>query len=424
LAVFLCGLWGLRSAWDYVQAIPTGDIVGLDPIDSGLITEGLEKTKSWHNTLSWWRGPWVAWIDEGNGQGHGVKFYRPLSSLVWWIEFQAFGRQGLAAFTIVHALSHLLVLSMALLFFRELFGLRVAALSLGIFALHLAGILFYLPSPRAALVQWKDGPDLWCSMAYLASLWCFLKFTRGGGTGWLSGSVGGFVMAICFKEMAYTLPLILLLLLWNEGKLSSHWRFAVPFCLVAAAAFGFRWWALEGFGFRFGSNGSWPSRWFMDCVGGMAGANLSRGDGLPLALSCAATALVIRLRPHRLGLPSARAWPLWLMAAFFIYALTEFAYSTNPGDAFWRLFLFETDNNSVWRMMLYTLALLLLLTRFVVRRPRVQMFAYGWVVLTYLPLMTAPITHHAHYFVGFGWSIWMAYSLLDVLDIANTINQA
>jgi hypothetical protein len=143
----------LRSARDYVQAQPTGDIIGADPVDSGLITEGLEKTTGWKHALRWWSGPWVAWIDDGNGQGHGVKFYRPLSSLVWWLQFQSFGHQGLAPFTVVHALSHLLVLSVALLFFRELLGLRVAVLSLGIFALHLAGILFYLPSPRAALVE-------------------------------------------------------------------------------------------------------------------------------------------------------------------------------------------------------------------------------------------------------------------------------
>jgi hypothetical protein len=205
--------------------------------------------------------------------------------------------------------------------------------------------------------------------------------------------------------------------LWFENKL-DRWKSVLPFFIFATGAFVFRWWALQGFGFRFGSNGSWPSRWFMDCVGGMAGANLSRGDALPLALSCAAIALVIRLRPQQLGLQTARVWPFWLMAALVIYALTEITYSTQPGDTFWRLFLFEMGNNSVWRMTLYTFALLLLLARFVVQRPRVQLFAYSWALLTYLPLMTAPITHHAHYFVAFGWSLWLAWALLELVNAA------
>jgi hypothetical protein len=225
-----------------------------------------------------------------------------------------------------------------------------------------------------------------------------------------------FVVALLFKEMAYTLPFLLVLILWFENKL-GQWKSILPFWIFAAGAFALRWWALQGFGFRFGSNGSWPQRWFMDCVGGMPGANLSRDDALPLALSCAAVALVIRLMPERLGLKSARAWPLWLMAALAIYVVTELVYSTILGDAFWRLFLFEMGNNSVWRMTLYTFALLLLLVRFVVLHPRVQLFAYGWVLLTYLPLMTAPITHHAHYFVSFGWSLWLAWALLEMLNL-------
>ena len=420
LIIWLCALWGLRPAWDYVRAQPTGDIIGADPVDSGLITEGLEKTTNWNHTLRWWNGPWVAWIDEegvGQNKGHGVKFYRPLSSLVWWLEFQAFGRQGLAAFTLVHALSHLLVLGVALLFFRELLGLRVAFCALCVFALHLTGTLFYLPSARAALVEWKDGPDLWCATFYLLSLWCFTRFVRSSNVRWQVAAWVFFVLALLVKEMAYTLPFLLVLILWFENRL-DRWKSLLPFWIFAAVAFVFRYWALEGFGFRFGSNGSWPQRWFMDCVGGMPGANLSRGDGLPLALGCVAVALVIRLVPQRLGFQNSRPWLLWLIAALLAYAATELAYSSDPGDAFWRLFLFEMGNNSVWRMTLYTFALLLLLARFAVRRPRVQLFAYGWVLLSYLPLMTAPITHHAHYFVAFGWSLWLAWALLDVVNAA------
>ncbi|HVF09816.1 MAG TPA: hypothetical protein VNA16_03390 [Abditibacteriaceae bacterium] len=407
LAVLVCGLWGLRVTYDFVRALPDTDIIAGDPVDTTLIVQGLEATSGWEQTLSWWTGPWVAWT----GKGSIASFYRPLTSLLWWIEYRAFGRQGLYGFTTVHALSHLLVLMAALLFLRELLGLKIATLSVCLYGLHLPYYSFNLPDCIYALPMWKDSPDLWCSAAYLVSLWCFLKFMRGSSKWWLGSSICCFIVALSVKEMAYTLPFALLLLLYHERKLVSHWRFAVPFYLVAAGAFAFRFWALQGYGFRFGTNGSWADRWLLNVVGGAPVARLLYGDGFPLAIACLVAALLWGLtgksRRWQLALVVAASWGLWL--------------SARQGHEFEDPFYYQLAGSLLpWKNALLTLALLFLMWRFIANRQRGQAFGWLWVVITYIPLMTAPITQHALYLVALGWSIWLAYALSDILALAGT----
>jgi len=49
------------------------------------------------------------------------------------------------------------------------------------------------------------------------------------------------------------------------------------------------------------------------------------------------------------------------------------------------------------------------------RRDRYQLFGYGWLLLAYSPLLTAPITEHALYVMSLGWAICGANLLCEAL---------
>lgn len=400
LIVLLCGVWGIRSAQVVHPSYHGADILKGDPIDTPYIIAGLERSPSFQDTLSWWHGTWI--------QGEEIPFYRPLTSLAWWGQYQIFGRYGLFGFMAVLALSHLLVVFLMFLLLRELLGLRIATLSAGLFALHATLTPFLLPSGLWALIHWKDNPEPWCSAAYIVSLWCFLRLVRGAPSRFLVFSLLAFFVAICFKEMAYTLPFMLLGLLWYEKKLVTHGRFTAPFFALAALMFAFRFWALGGMGFRFGTNGSWLSRWLMNLFGGAPMAEMTRGYFWPFVIASLFAALLWflsgRSRVGVLGLSGAAGFALLLI----------YRNSQDMSDPFYYQIL---GSAMPWINAVYTLAALFLAWRFVRNRERGQIFGWLWALITYIPLMTAPITQHALYLVAIGWSIWLAYTLEDLWRI-------
>src|SRR5207302_5808385 len=81
---------------------------------------------------------------------------------------------------------------------------------------------FALGTAAAVFPIWKDSCDIWCSTAYIASLWLFLRFLRTGSAKQVTGAACCFLIALAFKEMAYTLPFMVALVAWHEGKLD--WR--------------------------------------------------------------------------------------------------------------------------------------------------------------------------------------------------------
>jgi hypothetical protein len=268
-----------------------------------------------------------------------------------------------------------------------------------------------LPVSWFALFHWKDSPDLWMSAAYIGSLWTFLLFLRHGRRRLLAFSFLLWVFALTFKEMAYTLPFALVLLLWHEHRLRTHWRFLIAFWIFAPCAFAYRTWALEGFGFRFGSNGSWKERAFVNLVGGYPGTLLTYGDMLAWAVAFGGWAAVMAWQKRRV--------PGLLLggAAIFCWLFTELRFSESFGDALSRLLVWDAHFRT--GVAQATLMLLLwgdLARRFKTPGGRIQRFAWGWAVVTYLPLMTAPITRHALYLVSWGWSLWLAIALLSAWD--------
>lgn len=404
--VWLCGLWGIRFLLPLLSAARGGDIMMGDIVDTPLIVAGLERAPHFVDTLKWWTGPWVGYA----GSGQENSFYRPATSLLWWIEFQLFGRQGLAGFMAVHAALHLAVCALSFLFFSRLFSVRIACIAVCLWALNLALGLFDLPAPFYALEFWKDDPDLTVSLCLLGMCWAFWAYLREGKRARLGLSLGLFLLGLGFKELAYVAPFLVLLILWHERRLFSQWRAALPFWGLAVASFGFRTWALQGGGFRFGSNGSWLQRFAMECFGGGPSAPLLMGDGLPLMLSLVALALWNARNRCRCA--------FLLLLALGALGWTEWQFATTRGETLLRLLL-PFGTHSFLPRVGQTFGLLALWIFFWRHKSslegRIQRFALGWWLIGYLPLLTAPILQHALYFMSLGWALWLAVPLDWVL---------
>lgn len=394
ILILIGGLWGARRSVEWIIQPPQTNIKA--DLDCIWIMTGIEPTETFAGTLRWWTGPWCMEF---------IPYYRPMTSTLWWFQYQLFGMEGLRSFTVVHLISHLLLLLLATRFFMLLLGTRLGALAVGLYAVHAAALLS-LPTARAAFPVWKDSCDIWCAMAYVGSLTAYLHYLRSERPRFLMGAYGFFVLAISFKEMAYTLPFLAVLLAWYEGKLKSQARELAGFFGIAAAAWAFRWWALEGWGFRTGTNGAWLQRGLL-VIGGPLGILAVRNDWFPVAILLLITAAGFAMK--RGG--GRIAWGLaGLGMAAWVYSSAVVQLS--PLDLSFRLLMLET-----WVLVLWVGFFLLLFARFLQRRERGQIFGYGWAVITQLPLLTQPIGAHGLYFVALGWAVWLAYAMTDGLAL-------
>jgi len=403
LAVFaIVGAWmfGLQKSWSHFSSL--SDVLMNDPVDQNELLQGLHKVHSFGDTLAWWTGSWAA--------GDGVKFYRPLPSLLWWCELRVFGDKGAQGFMTIHFASHLLVCFLAFGFLRRVIGGRPALLAIGLWA---SGALSFLtlPTPLAALDYWKDDVDLWMSLAVISSLWALLSFWKTGDRRFWALAVFAQIVGISIKEMSYITPILALTLLWHQRlhpqiSLRLKAMSIAPFFLLVALASVFRFWALGGMGFRFGTNGSWMMRFVSYCVGGRPlFLPIADHDFGPLGVALTLFSLGLWFWSHRrpaivgavLGL-GCIAGSDWLAGEWF--------------NTFFRLIsLFPLWAAMFWVDFLLTTAILISWWRWARGRDPNQTWGYLWILGAYAPLLTAPVTEHALYLVSLGWGIWLAVAL-------------
>jgi hypothetical protein len=388
--VLLCGVWGIRGPLLHLPEHRGADIRSNDA-DSHYFVQAWDETPHFSDTLAWWHGPW--------GQKYRP-FYRPIPSTLYWTQYQIFGVNARFQFELILLAWHLVAVIVAWRFLSELMGLRAGTLAAGTWAALFAE-WFQLMTPEAALYRWKDNVESWHAIPYLLSLLCFLKFLRGGPKRLQSLSLLLFFVAICMKEMAYTLPLMLLLLLWHEEKWRSHWRAVLPFFALATLMFCFRYWAIGGMGFRMGTNEHWWARLLYDQFGS-AFARMVRLDFLPLSVCCALLALW-NLRQRKV------AWSaLFFIAMGLCWMVTARNAAMSVSEVVSRL-LVERE----WQEIPLLGVMLFFWWRCWVKREKHQLFGVGWAFISYLPLMSGPNTAHIYYFPSLGWAVWLTYALLD-----------
>lgn len=206
-----------------------------------------------------------SWLD-----GTTTKFYRPLISVFMVTDYALWGINGLG-FHLTNLAFHLTSTVMLFLITREVASITFSRSNTN--ALHVwpvgSALLFGLYPLHPEAVSWITGRvDAIVTAFILTAFWCYIRWRKCSGSmtplrkvSWLVASAVSFVLALLSKEMAITLPAVLLLyealVLISKPRsqmapsLFANTRSAVlstvPFWVIVAAYFAVRRWALGTF---------------------------------------------------------------------------------------------------------------------------------------------------------------------------------
>jgi hypothetical protein len=191
-------------------------------------------------------------------------FYRPMGILYWWVSFRLFGMEptGYTALSILnHALNGFLVFLLAGL----LTGRRAAATA--------CGLLFVLFPANAEAVGWISCVfDRLCLTFTLAAVYFYTVSRQEGGRLLYAVSLAFFAAALSSKEMALTVPLLLLLMEYLIFRKPGGWlREAAgklaPFFVLLALYFVAREFMFGGIGGYTSGGEAVHTAWHMDKLG-------------------------------------------------------------------------------------------------------------------------------------------------------------
>ena len=144
--------------------------------------------------------------------GARTNFYRPVQTLSYIAAFQIGGLVPWP-FHLLNILFHVLASLLVYLICLELkISPGAAAIGAAIFATH---------PIHSETVAWAAGtPDASCAVFYFLSLLFWLKFMNTTQQKWRWMSAASFLAALFSKEMAVTLPAIVLLLMFKDGRVA------------------------------------------------------------------------------------------------------------------------------------------------------------------------------------------------------------
>lgn len=175
-----------------------------DSPDSVDITRWAERAGP-HKLLDWFTGPWIQ---------ESSPYYRPLSSIAFWLQYLAFG-WNFQGHVVISWLAHGIICGLVFMLGVRLLGgggavwLAVAAVALLNLRLGPTGPGWMAAPVAYGVVAWWPGQtdqfSLLFSLAALLALDGWLQDTRKGGL-WQAAVL--WTVALLFKEMAVSLPLV------------------------------------------------------------------------------------------------------------------------------------------------------------------------------------------------------------------------
>ncbi len=158
--------------------------------DMVFIIDELENPDSW--ILDWLTGPWV-------GKEMFV-YYRPITSLAWWLEYYAFG-ENQAAWQCVSLLLYLGGVTFLFLLICRIFGAGLPA--------FLGTAVWAFREKTDLIIQWTPAQtDLLAGFFALSALYFWDKFLIERKQSLLAGALILAILALGSKEVALVLPLV------------------------------------------------------------------------------------------------------------------------------------------------------------------------------------------------------------------------
>jgi len=243
-------------AWSAKVAVARSRVEARTNCDIALIYAGIREVPTLRDTLRWWHRVWAG----------KVPYWRPLTSLVFWLEYHAFGPDRLDGWVWVSVAAHLAVTWLAAALGTRLVGHwwagPVVAVVFGtrLLALRVRGSVGPGPESVGAVIAmpalqqevWVTLPALGAMVAATSRRWL------------LALSLCG--LAVSAKEMGWTsFPLCLIAVAIVHGRRGlgaiPRWAWAMGIALVALLVWA-RWCAgPEVFrGFHMGTNIYWRMR--------------------------------------------------------------------------------------------------------------------------------------------------------------------
>lgn len=378
-----------------------------------MILGGLSRVHTLMGTTVWLHGAWA-------GQN---QFFRPLSSLVWWVVFQRFGND-LRAFYLLQYELHLTLIAVGFFFLWAVIDRRVAIIGSLIFALGLQKDLG-IAAPTWALRNWFDSVEPLWGIFYLL---CLLSYHRYLQTKSLVGYAGAIIlmlMTIGCKETGLTLPIALFALLCYEAvgrqiKVDRLWRSLIPFFALSVASFLYRSAIFHGRGAHYGSNGSAAARGLIALAGAPA-ATLLEHNFLPLALDLAAVAVWLFFASP-LPLRSFRRWRGPLLCLLLALGLLEWTTQYLGSDFITTIAAAIIPNEGQWisddvlaaGQLILIIAFFHTIVGIAYRSQKAVLMALFAVTLA--PSMTAQVTDHVQYVPAFFYAGAWGVVLLELWE--------
>lgn len=176
--------------------------------------------------------------------GDGGTFYRPLTYVTYSID-QAFWGEAPVGYHVTNLLLHAASTAALAVLVGQLGGSRRSSFMT-------AGVFAAMPVQVEA-VTWMSGRfDVLCTTTALWTVVSYLWARAKGGTARYTVAVAMYALAICAKETAFVIPLLLIGVevvgFRNFSLRSFPWQRLAGFFVAGAIMFTCRWWALGGFG--------------------------------------------------------------------------------------------------------------------------------------------------------------------------------
>ena len=155
---------------------------------------------------------WSFMYSKGGGENNRIfdRYYRPLQTVTYILAYQL-GRLSPFVYHLINVILHSAATVLVYWLCLEVGLPSMAGL--------MAGALFATHPVHTEAVSWIAGVgDLLCGIFYFAALAGFLRFNRSRRPGWLWMSSICFLAALFSKEMAATLPAVIVLLMFLTPK--------------------------------------------------------------------------------------------------------------------------------------------------------------------------------------------------------------